>query len=155
MANIAKLFRALLRSLLDKSASEPQAPAALLFWRFGGFDGARAVEDPAVRIADLRVSSGGLSYRWETPQGLSAWGLARGQADAIAAAFYWDDARGNWIGGKFDWISTSRTTRDFKNISAGYHGWDSQAFFAARKIAFCIVSRDGARRSNIVEAIKK
>ena len=57
---------------------------------------------------------------------------------------------GKWIGGKFDWISTSRTSRDFKNVSDGYNGWDKGAIGKAAKYAFVIVSRDGKKRTNVI-----
>lgn len=75
-------------------------------------------------------------------------GDAAGPA-SISAAFYWDGSR--WVGGKFDGISTSRTTRDFKNIKDGYGGWDWAAFSGARRRAFCIVSKDGRKRTNLIE----
>ena len=117
-------------------------------WRFGGFDGSRAVEDPATQIEFLHTTQDGMSYQWASSS-LRPWGLDDNDAGAIAAAFYWDGSR--WVGGKFDWISTSRTTRDFKNIKDGYGGWDWAAFSGARRRAFCIVSKDGRKRTNIIE----
>ena len=132
----------------------PAAPAARpvagsLVFRFGGFRGEGAAEDPATQISDVRISRGGLSYRW-TKGDLGNWGLSRENDGALACAFYWDGAQ--WIGGKFDWISTSRTTRDFKNIDGGYNGWRADLFWAAPRRAFCIVSADGKKRTNLEEA---
>ncbi|MBR1608005.1 MAG: hypothetical protein IJ678_00140 [Kiritimatiellae bacterium] len=135
-------------------AAVPAAPASAaaaapaLAWNFGGFDGSRAVEDPATQIRGLSVSSSGMSYKWAAGS-LKNWGLADTDASAIAAAFYWDGSR--WVGGKFDWISTSRTTRDWKNVRDRYNGWNPDAFFAASRHAFCIVSKDGKKRTNLIE----
>ena len=131
-----------------QSADTAPASAEKLVFRFGGFRGASALEDPATQIGSVRMSRSGMSYKW-TKGDLSNWGLAREKADALACAFYWSESEKAWIGGKFDWISTSRTTRDFKNIDEGYHGWDAKAFWEAPRRAFCIVSEDGRVRTNL------
>ena len=126
-------------------SSAPAAPP--MDWRFGGFNGSRAAEDPETQIKGLRMSRDGMSYQWAKGN-LGNWGLSREEAGALACAFYWDGKR--WVGGKFDWISTSRQSRDFENIHDGYNGWVASAFFAAPKRAFCIVSEDGCRRTNLL-----
>jgi hypothetical protein len=128
------------------------APAPALEWRYGGFDGSRAAEDPECRIADLRMGRAGLSFRWEKG-GCERFG-AHGRDDygaALACAFYWDEGAGKWIGGKFDWISTSRSSRSFENVREGYNGWDAAAFFAAPRRAFCVCAANGRARSNLLE----
>lgn len=121
--------------------------AAATEWRHGGVNFESAREDPRVQIAELRVGPDGLSFRWDRGD-LSAWGLAPDQAGAIAAAFYWDGH--HWVGGKFDWVSTSRTSRDFANIKSGYGGWDYAAFAGAPRRAFAVYSADGRRRTNLI-----
>ena len=133
----------------DGGQSAGAAASGPLVFKFGGFHGENAVEDPNTQIKDLHMSRSGMSYKWAKGN-LSNWGLSHDDAHALACAFYWDAAAGQWIGGKFDWISTSRTTRDFKNLE-DYNGWRSGPFFAASKRAFCIVSEDGKRRTNILE----
>lgn len=125
------------------------AESIALEYRYGGFDGSRAVETAAAQISGLRVTASGMSYSWERG-GCEALG-ASGASDysaTVACIFY--ESGGKWIGGKFDWISTSRRSRDFVNIRAGYNGWDSAAFFAAKRHAFCIVGKDGKKRTNII-----
>ena len=129
------------------SPSSPSSPVVLDF-RFGGFDGSKAVEDPATQIEFFCMDSRGMSYQWASSS-LRPWGLEDRDAGALACAFYWDGER--WIGGKFDWISTSRTTRSWENVRGHYNGWDPDAFFGAKRHAFCIVSRDGRRRTNLLE----
>lgn len=117
---------------------------------YGGFRGGNAVEDPDVRISGLKINGrSGMSYSWAGGSSLRFWGLSDGQADALACIFY-QDANGNWIGGKFDWVSTNRRTRDFKNLNGGYGGWKPELFYAAKKHGFCIVSEDGRKRSNFI-----
>lgn len=125
----------------------PSGGAPVLVYKYGGFHGENAVEDPNTQIKDLHMSKSGMSYKWARGS-LSNWGLSHDDANALACAFYWDGSR--WIGGKFDWISTSRTTRDFKNLE-DYNGWRSGPFFSAPKRAFCIVSKDGKKRTNLLE----
>lgn len=122
-----------------------------LVYRFGGFDGSCAVETPEAQIADLQVTDSEMRYRW-----LRGGCEALGAADeddydfTMACAFFWSEKERAWIGGKFDWISTSRTSRDFRNIFSGYGGWPAEEFFWAPRRAFCIVSRDGLRRTNLI-----
>ena len=142
-------------SQTNAPAAPPATPAAdeaeydTFTWAFGGFDGARATLDKP-RIASLRMNGmSGLSYRWAGPD-LSVWGLGHTDAGALACLFV-RRADGRWVGGKFDWFSTSRTTRDFKNL-AGYQGWTITGIPNPTQAAFVIVSADGRRRSNVIIA---
>ena len=142
-------------SQTNAPAVPPDAPAAdeaeydTFIWAFGGFDGSRAaLSEP--RIGSLRMNGmSGLSYRWAGPN-LSAWGLGHTDAGALACLFV-RRSDGSWIGGKFDWISTSRTTRDFKNLG-GYQGWTLEGIPNPCRAAFVVVSADGRRRSNVITA---
>lgn len=133
----------------DPASTEAAAIAAgpRLDFRFGGFRGGGAVEDSATQIGSFRFAQNGMGYKWARGD-LGNWGLARDSAGAIACAFYLDGDV--WVGGKFDWISSSRTTRDWENIRGGYNGWKPDAFFAAKKHGFCIVSADGRKRTNLI-----
>ena len=51
---------------------------------------------------------------------------------------------------KFDWISTSRTSRSFENIYDHYNGFDPDKFFSAKHRCFFIMSKDGKRRTNVL-----
>lgn len=133
------------------TASTTAAPANLVF-RFGGVDGSRAVEDPNAQIADLRMTKSGMTYRWAAGGCENLGAKDRGDySRTLACAFYWSEKEQAWIGGKFDFVSTSRTTRSWNNINDGYRRWDAKAFFAAPKRAFCIVSTDGRKRTNLLE----
>lgn len=132
-------------------AEEEQARPKII-WSFGGYNGSGAEEDPDVQIKNVRIAKDRISYKWDNGD-LSKWGATDpGDAGkALACAFFWSEANGGWIGGKFDWISTNRTTRDTKNIDGGYNGWDAARFWAAPKRAFCIARADGRKRTNLVE----
>jgi hypothetical protein len=118
-----------------------------LVWARGGFNGEHAALD-SPRISGLRVHSNGLSFTYDTD--LSSWGYAHtDHLGALACLF--TRHNGRWEGGKFDWISSSRITRDFHNIRVDhYFGWRPEHLDSAEAVAFVIVSSDGRRRSNII-----
>ena len=141
---------------------EPTAPGATvdavgyaaLKWNMGGFNGSKAVLHDGVEIGSLNVGRDGMSYRW-VRGGCEQLGASNAEhfQKTLACIFYIDNA-GRWTGGKFDWISTSRTTRDFKNTHSGYNGWNAAEFDAAREFAFVIVGT-GGRRSNVIRGARK
>jgi len=137
--------------------SADAVPYESLRWVHGGFNGPAAVLDDVARIDKLNVHGRGMSYRW-TAGGCERFGAANAQdyTKTVACIFY-RGADGVWRGGKFDWISTSRTTRDFHNVDAGYGGWSRAAFDAGTAYAFVIVGSDMSaggrptgRRTNVV-----
>lgn len=157
---IIKIIKALItiKSKDDKPQEQNQSQSdndkfAELNWTYGGFRGQAAEWNTDCAIADLNVKSNGLSYRWEKGgcEVLGANG-SHNASETIACLFCL--INGKWVGGKFDWISTSRTTRDFKNIATGYHGWDSAAIDKAEGYRFVIVSKDGKKRSNVIEVMR-
>jgi hypothetical protein len=121
----------------------------LLKWKYGGFNGSNATLDPNVQISGLTNRGGKhLFYRWE--KGLSAWGMSHtDHTGAICAAFFEKD--GEWIGGKFDWVSTSRSDRELKHVEY-YNNWGSSGIRLpwGGKVAFVVVSKDGRKRSNVL-----
>ena len=134
-------------------ASEDGADFSALRWDWGGFDGSKAALADGCRIKGLKVAGSGLSYNWAEGGCERLGASSREDAACIAALFC--RVGGAWRGGKFDWISTSRRTRDFKNIFEGYHGWDPDAVRKADAFAFVIISKDGRRRSNVASAVAK
>lgn len=128
----------------------PKHEAPALKWCWGGLDGSKATETDKARIKNLRVSSSGLSYDWETGGCEALGATSREDASHTIACLFLEDGRG----GKFDWISTSRRTRDFANIKGGYNGWSKSAFAASRRVWFCICSKDGRTRTNLICADK-
>lgn len=115
---------------------------------FGHPNCANAVEDPHVQIKNFKMSRSGMSYSWASTTKLEVWGLQYTQAGALAIAGWFDGKE--WKCAKFDWISSSRTTRDWANVNGHYNGFDPNAFFGAQKHCFFIMSSDGRKRSNII-----
>lgn len=128
---------------------EGDVPYGDLDFCWGGFRGGSAKLVKESCIKNLKIRGDGMSYSWESG-GCEKLG-AKDRSDAgntLACLFCKNDGR--WRGGKFDWISTSRTSRSFENINGGYNGWDPSAISKAEKYAFVIVSKDGKRRTNVI-----
>ena len=100
-----------------------------------------------MNISGLKLSSGGLTFHYVN--NLSAWGLSNSDAGALAC-FFVQKSTGEWVGGKFDWISSSRTGRELKHCLTGYNGWTMAGVPNPCQAAFVIVSADGRRRSNVL-----
>lgn len=130
------------------STSADEVNFSLLQWTWGGFKGGSAKLASQPRISGLKVSSGGMSYSWKSGGCENLGSSSATDASCVACLFCYSG--GKWVGGKFDWISTSRRTRDFKNINEGYNGWSAATFSRAEAYAFVIVSKDGKTRSNVI-----
>ena len=126
---------------------------ALLSWDYGGFKGGKAAIVAGCEIGSLKVSANGMSYKWEKGGCEQLGASSRTAADCIAALFV-QGQDGQWRGGKFDWISTSRTSRSFENIKGEYHGWPSDSIEKAQGYAFVITSKDGKKRTNVIVSSK-
>ena len=117
-----------------------------LQWQYGGMKAGSAVLSTP-RLSSLSCNGRSVFYRWEV--GMSGWGLGNGDAGAICAVFFERD--GKWIGGKFDWVSVSRSNRELKHVES-YSNWPSSGIKLPwrGKVAFVVVSADGKRRSNVL-----
>jgi hypothetical protein len=138
----------------DEKPAPPQAVSdyadySSFNWKYGGFNGAKATYDPSVEIGSLKFNGrDGLALKWV--KGLSAWGVAHTDHTGALACLFVKDSSGQWVGGKFDWISTSRSTRDFKNVFAGYNGWSLSGVPNPTDAALVIVRANGKQRSNVI-----
>lgn len=117
-----------------------------LQWTFGGVKGGGAALS-APRLSHLRCTHNTLTYKWVV--GLNAWGFAHSDAGAICAAFV-KKSDGRWVGGKFDWVSTSRSSRSLGHILSGYGGWSLEGVPNPCQICYVVVDARGKRRSNVV-----
>ena len=135
-------------STTTESNAEDAVPFGDLQWSYGGFKGGSAKLSAKARIMALSVKSDGMSYQWMSG-GCENLG-ASSSTDASCLACLFCLVGGRWVGGKFDWISTSRRTRDFANIKDGYNGWPKDSISKASAFAFCIVSKDGKTRTNVI-----
>ena len=122
---------------------------SLLDFRWGGFKGGKAKLADRPRIKGLKVTLDGLSYSWSQGGCEDLGADNAGDAGCTICALFCF-VSGKWVGGKFDWISTSRRTRSFENIHGGYNGWDPSALSSATQYAFVIVSKNGKARTNVI-----
>lgn len=116
-------------------------------WDVGGVNGTNAKLDTP-RISELKFKgTKELTLHWDT--GLSSWGYEATQADGIACLFLQHND-GTYRGGKFEWISTSRSQRDLDNIYGKKYFFDLSDVPNPCKAAFVVLSKDKTRRSNVI-----
>lgn len=129
---------------------QPEAPSETIkIDSFGSPNTSKATEDPNAQIKDLKLNKDGLSYRWAKGGCENLGASSKGDySQTIAVAGYGDGK--TFKCAKFDWISTSRTSRSFENIYDHYNGFDPDAFFKAPHRCFFIMGADGKRRTNIL-----
>ena len=139
---------------IDPLASEPVAevdavPFDSLAWTYGGFNGSSAILDTP-RLSNASCNGSTYSYKWDV--GMSGWGASDSDySKSICAVFIERD--GQWVGGKFDWVSTSRSFRELKHLES-YSDWPSSGIKLPLrgKVAFVVVSANGKLRSNVILA---
>jgi len=130
----------------EDAAAADAIDFASLEWKFGGENGSKAALSTP-RLSNLKASATSISYKWE--KGLDDWGLAKEDAGALACLFV-TRLDGSVVGGKFDWVSTSRSSRGLENVLDGYEGWTLADVPATTKIYFVVLSKDCRKRSNVV-----
>jgi len=122
---------------------------ALKIVSFGSPNCSKATEDPNAQIKDLKIDKNGLSYRWAKGGCENLGATSKSDYNHTLAVAGYGDGK-TFKAAKFDWISTSRTSRSFENIHEHYNGFDPDAFFSAKHRCFFIMSKDGKRRTNIL-----
>ena len=132
----------------DKPVAGDAVPFPSLQWQYGGFNANGAVLSTP-RLSNASCNGRVYYYRWDV--GLSGWGLGNGDAGAVCAVFIERDGR--WVGGKFDWVSTSRSFRELKHLES-YSDWPSSGIKLPLRgrVAFVVVSANGKLRSNVILA---
>ena len=123
-----------------------EVPYGSLSWRYGGVSGG-GYQQSGVEISHLKTGRNDLSFKYN--KDLSAWGYGHGDASAYACMFV-QTTSGSWVGGKFDWISSSRSSRDLKNVTSGYEGWSLANVPNPCNVAFVILDSKSKRRSNVI-----
>ena len=137
-------------------SEEDAVPYSTLNFTYGGIKGSTCVLVKNARIEKLTVNNTGMIYRWKTP-GCKELGAADDDKafKGISACVFVKNAAGQWVGGRFDAISTSRTSRSFKNITGEqYRGWRRDEFLAATEVLFVIISDDCRWRTNVIKGEK-
>lgn len=132
----------------NESAGD-QVPFSSLNFCYGGFDGSRATHQ-GVEISSLKMDADGLSYKYI--KDLSQWGISYDDHRGALICLFVKNNAGNWVGGKIDWISSNRTTRDFHNVYGHYNGWTLKDVPNPCDAALVIVHVNGTKRSNVIKS---
>ncbi|MBQ2282403.1 MAG: hypothetical protein II332_06525 [Kiritimatiellae bacterium] len=133
------------------SASD-QVPFSSLQWSYGGINGSGASHS-GVNISGMSCSgpadaSGNVAWKYDTD--MSAWGCSYEELGGYFC-FFIKEKDGVWRGGKLDWISSSRSSRNFHNINPNkYHGWTVSNSTSPTQVAMLILNKDCKRRSNVI-----
>ena len=130
-------------------ASSDTVDFASLDWCWGGFNGAKAKPVDGCEIGSLKVTADGLSYKW-VKGGCEQLDKNCSHSNPCCTCALFCRVDGKWIGGKWEHISTDRTTRDFKNVKKGYGGWDASVLGKATAYAFVILDDGAKKRTNII-----
>ena len=131
----------------DGAVGADQVPFGSLSWEYGGKPNGAGARNGGVVISGASFAANKVSFSYV--RDLSAWGYSKDALGGIACLFV-RKTNGSWVGGKFDWISSSRSSRDFLNVYGGYGGWSLADVPNPCQAAFVIVSPDGKRRSNVI-----
>lgn len=123
-----------------------QVAYGTLRWSFGGISGGGYASE-GVALSGLRISGKSLSFSYDTD--LSAWGYGKDALGGYACLFV-QKSDGGWVGGKFDWISSSRSSRGLENVLGGYEGWSLAGVPNPCAAAFVILDANKKRRSNVI-----
>jgi len=97
-----------------------------------------------------------LAYSWAVG-GCEAFG-AKDPSDWTSTICAWFVKRddGQWVGGKFDWISSNRLARGFfghvlpNGAGETYGGWSLTSVPNPCDAAFVIINRTGQLRTNVI-----
>ena len=131
------------------TASADAVDFASLNWSYGGFSGKNAKLADGCEIDSLKVTSDGMSYKW-VKGGCEQLDKNCSHSNPCCTCALFCLVDGKWIGGKWEHISTDRTTRDFKNVKEGYGGWDASALGKAKAYAFVILDDGAKKRTNVI-----
>lgn len=130
-------------------ASSDAVDFASLEWAWGGFNGSNAKLTEGAEIGSLKVTADGMSYKW-VKGGCEQLDKSCSHSNPCCTCALFCLVDGKWVGGKWEHISTDRTTRDFKNVKKGYGGWDAFALGKATAYAFVILDDGAKKRTNII-----
>lgn len=132
----------------EPGTAEDAVDYMLLDWRWGGFSGKNA-KLAGARIYNLSVTDKGLAYKWMTGSCSDLDAACTHDKPCCTCALFCR-VDGKWVGGKFEHISTDRTSRGLGNVQEGYGGWDPSALSRADAYAFVILDDGAKRRTNVI-----
>ena len=136
-------------------SAEDAVPFSSLSFTYGGVKGSSCQLVKTARIKNLKADNSDMSYQWEVEGCEELGASSRTSYAGISACLFVKNSAGQWVGGRFDAISTSRLTRSFKNITGEqYRGWRRDEFYASKEVLFVIISDDCKWRTNVIRGSK-
>ena len=135
-------------------ASEPAAPPVeasddpdLSKAKWHGPNGASAKVTET--LSGLKIDATKISYTLS--KGTEAWQKPSGDKNCNMYSCFFVLRDGKYVGGKFDWSTYSRKTRELKNIRGGYTGGIVPK--TGEDVWFCFLSEDLKNRTNCQKAV--
>ena len=164
-STIIKAIKSLLKSSTETStptpdpgATDPTYNDAIPYDSITLFGSCRpngAVPITGCVISDLKVRNGKLTFKY-AKGGCEALGATSKDDSDYTQCFLGIYVNGTWKAAKFDWISTSRTSRGLEHCDEGYNGWPVEEYRKATDFIFFIVgvtkgkNNPTGKRSNVL-----
>ena len=124
-----------------------EAKKVSLSWVYGGKNGSNAEEDTSASGWKLtKFTFDGKTVKFDGTG--SMWGYTHSNPKARNCLFFKDGDK--YVGGFFEWGDPSRKSRDIKNITGKYKGWDPGKLAKASEFAFCMTDEACRKRSNVL-----
>ena len=101
-------------------------------------------------IKDFKMDKKGMSYKWAKGGCEQLGAKDKTDAGATLAVCGYSNNGIDYHVSKWDWISTSRTTRSWENVYDHYNGINPDTFFEAAHHCFFICDKHGNYRTNIL-----
>lgn len=95
----------------------------------------------------------GKAFRYRQSAGTAKWTPRAGEKNVNQYACFFVKRNGVWAGGKFDWSSETRNSRERTNIDDGYTGGIRPV--AGEEVRFCLMDLNGTKRTNAPKATWK
>ena len=117
---------------------------------FGSPNVGKCRESEDAQIKDFKMDKKGMSYKWAKGGCESLGAKDKSDAGATLAVCGYSNNGIDYHVTKFDWISTSRTTRSWENVKEHYNGINPDTFFEAPYHCFFICDKHGNYRTNVL-----
>lgn len=88
----------------------------------------------------------GKAFRYRQSAGTAKWTPRTGAKSVNQYACFFVKRNGVWTGGKFDWSSETRNSRERTNIDGGYTGGIRPV--PGEEVRFCLMDLNGTKRTN-------
>ena len=88
----------------------------------------------------------GKAFRYRQSAGTAKWTPRTGEKSVNQYACFFVKRGGTWTGGKFDWSSETRNSRERTNIDGGYTGGIRPV--AGEEVRFCLTDLNMKKRTN-------